>query len=86
MKDARQADDIFREYAVAYTNLFDNDLEIISVEASSMVAAIIKGVRELIDPPKEEDEWLAGLLDKTVEEIQEEFFNVDRLVAVMPLQ
>ena len=81
------------KYAVAYLNFFDYDLQITSVEADDPITAMIEGARELMGAA-DDDEWLNGFLKNIpsvdgyaarIEEIREEFFNADQVVAVMPL-
>lgn len=78
------------KYSVAWMNFFDNDLKMISVEADNPIAAMIEGARRLIGDP-DIDKWLYAMLDvpaskghmARIEEIQEEFFNADQVIAVM---
>ena len=79
------------KYSVAWMNLFDNDLKMISVEADNPVTAIIEGARRLLGAP-DTDEWLNPMLKNIpepkgymarIEEIREEFFNADQVIAVM---
>ena len=78
------------KYAVAYMNYFDNNLQIIIVDAENPVQAMVEGARTLLKA-KDDDEWLnnflknipAGCYAKRVEEIRDEFFNADQAIAVM---
>ena len=81
------------KYAVAYLNLFDNDLLIMSVEADNPITAMIEGARELMGAAVD-DEWLNNHLKDIpssdgypvrIEEIKTEFFDTDQVVAVMPI-
>jgi len=81
------------KYAVAYLNLFDNDLLITSVEADNPITAMIEGARELMGAAVD-DEWLNNHLKDIpssdgypvrIEEIKTEFFDTDQVVAVMPI-
>jgi hypothetical protein len=80
-------------YAVAYLNFFDNDLQIISIEADDPITAMIEGARELMGA-SDDDEWLNDQLKNIpssdgyptrIEEIKEAFFNTDQVIAVMPM-
>lgn len=81
-----------QKYAVAYINYFDNDLQMTVVEACNPIAAIVKGVKEIIGI--EEDAWVDQFLDlgkdpskygEDIEKVKEEFFNTDQNVEVMPI-
>ena len=81
------------KYAVAYMNYYDNDLKLIAVEADNPITAMIEGARKLLNAP-ESDEWLDPMLQNIpspdgyairIAEIQEEFFNSDQAIAVMPV-
>ena len=77
------------KYAVAYMNYFDNDLKLTVIEAHNPITAMIEGARKLMGNPAS-DKWLDAMLQDTpapdghaaqIEEIQEEFFNTDQLIA-----
>ena len=81
-------------YAIAYMNLFDNDLKLTTVEADNPVTAIVEGARELMGVSDDVDKWLNPMVDNIqpsddyaarIEEIKGEFFNADQVVAVMPI-
>ena len=69
------------KYAVAYVNLFDNDLTIEIVEADTPKEAIKKHTR-LADACHAE--WVAEM-PEDLEEIKEVFFDGDTLVDVIEL-
>ena len=82
------------KYAVAYVNFFVNDLQLTRAEANDPITAMIEGARELISGSDDVDKWLDSMLENIplpgnygprLEEIQEEFFNTDQLIAVMPI-
>lgn len=68
---------VSKKYAVAYVNLFDDNLKIIIIEAFSESEALVEGTRNLV---AEMDSWLDSLLEKTPEEIEESFFDADQLI------
>lgn len=85
------------KYAIANMNYFNNDLKIIKVEADNPIVAIVDGVCQLTNNGVDVgvDKWLNSFLkdiptdgdyEKRITEIQEEFFNADQLVAVMPIE
>ena len=61
------------KYAIAHANLFDNELDIMFVEADSWQQALARG--HFIS---EED--IANL--NSIEELKEQFFNMDALIHV----
>ena len=82
-------------YAVAHMNFYDNNLQMILVNADDPITAMIEGARQLmdIDDPAN-DEWLSAFLQNIpesnnyaarIEEIQEAFFNTDQLIAVVDI-
>ena len=82
------------KYAVAYMNFFDNDLQMTQVDAENPVQAMVEGARILMKA-SDDDEWLNEFLEnipgsdqygERIEEIRQEFFNADSLIAVMPME
>jgi hypothetical protein len=79
------------KYAVAWISFFSNELQIIAVDAYDPITAMIEGVRQLAGNDPENNEWLDNMLKDIpeegytarIEEIREEFFNVDQAVTVM---
>ena len=78
-------------YAVAHADFFNNDLKIVIVEFNNPITALIEGVRIIcktkdIDTNKWLDSFLENIpneyVDDRIEEIRQEFFNGDQLVAV----
>ena len=85
-----QKEETMKKYAVAYMNFFDNEIEMVVVEADNSIIAIVKGVLQIIG--KEEDAWLTPILEgipnsdghaNRIREIQDEFFNTNQAVNVM---
>ena len=81
------------KYAVAHMDFFNNDLKIIVVKYDDPITALVEGVRTLIkvknvDIDIETNKWLDSFLGhvndtgRRIEEIKQEFFNGDQLVAV----
>jgi hypothetical protein len=81
------------KHAIAWMNFYDNDLQMILVDADNPITAMIEGARQLMDNDDlANDEWLNAFLQNIpesddyaarIEEIREEFFNTDQLIAVM---
>lgn len=81
------------KYVVSYMNFFDNDLKLIAVEADNPITAMVEGARKIMEDPYS-DEWLNNLLKSIppvagypnrIKEIQEDFFDTDQAIAVMPI-
>jgi len=79
-------------YVVAWMNFFDNDLKMISVEAGNPITAMVEGARQLMGNNPENNMWLDPMLQNIpepedyaarIEEIREEFFNTNQVIAVM---
>jgi hypothetical protein len=83
------------KYAVAHMDFFINDLKIAVVDADDPITAIVEGVLELLDTAEESMvEWVESFranipqpchYGKRIEEIKQEFFDGDQLVAVAPV-
>ncbi len=80
------------KFAVAYMSYFNSDLKLTTIEADDPITAMVEGARKLIGDP-ESNEWLNSMLENIpsplidemmrIEEIRQEFFDVDQVIAVM---
>lgn len=78
------------KFAVGHLSYFDNELRLAIVEADNLADALLGGVRKILniasDSVPDMISWVEGLSGKTVDEIGEEFFNADQIVAAIPVE
>ncbi len=82
------------KYAVAHMDFYNNDLKIVIIKRNDPITALVEGVRKIrkvkegdIDTQKWLDSFLenissVGPWNDRLEDIKQEFFNSDQLVAV----
>lgn len=70
-------------YAVAYVNLFDNDLKIDIVEATDEKSALLK--HSIFQDDQHMVEFVNSI-DGDMDQVQEEMFNCDVLVQVKEIK